>query len=175
MSAANDDWQAQLQAAYATSPAPGSSETNNASAIKADSFDELLGLTPMPPPGPEFFAARRALWISDWKKTESKSRTPSTPPSSARQRLEQQTASPDVIYNDQVWAAHLQKIWKSLAAGDRFKYPMPLRIVVRIAQASWLRDNIWPPGMVVASSSDEELEAPAFTFAEGTMQASGPA
>ncbi|KAI5893873.1 uncharacterized protein SCHCODRAFT_02623010 [Schizophyllum commune H4-8] len=167
MSAVNDDWQAQLHAAYASSPATGSSETDNASAIKAESFDELLSLTPMPPPGPDYFAARRALWNSDWKKAESKRRTPPPPPSSARQRLEQQTASPDVIYNDQVWAAHLQKIWKSLAAGDRFKYPMPLRIVVRIAQAAWLRDNIWPPGMVVASTSDAELEAPAFTFAEG--------
>ncbi|TRM68098.1 hypothetical protein BD626DRAFT_480788 [Schizophyllum amplum] len=165
---ANESWQAQLNAAYASSPAAGSPP--HVPAVTADTFEEVLRRTPMPPPGPEYYAARRALWNSDWKASES--REPRTLPAAtnARRRLEEQTASPDVIYNDQVWATNLQKIWKSLGSGDRFKYPMPLRVVVRIAQASWLRDNIWPPGMVVVSSSDEEAGAPTFTFAETSTE-----
>lgn len=92
------------------------------------SFEELMQITDLPPPGPDHYAARRALWLN-----------PPSPPlrrepqpfSSSRQRLENMLLQPGALTDDDTWKHGIEKVWKVLSAGGKFKRRLPMRIVVR--------------------------------------------
>jgi hypothetical protein len=90
------------------------------------SFDEVLASTDMPPQGPAYFAARRALWLNPG------TTQPSRPPvqSSSRQRLEGLLNRPGAVNDEGVWKSGVEKVWKGLTGGVRLKRRLPLALVV---------------------------------------------
>jgi hypothetical protein len=91
----------------------------------SSSFEELLSLTPLPPPGPSHYAARRALWL-----TPRPEPPPPSEPSSSRQKLEQLLSRPGGIESEEVWKGGIEKVWKGLVSGGRLKRRLPMCIVV---------------------------------------------
>ncbi|KAJ7490437.1 hypothetical protein B0H11DRAFT_1625793, partial [Mycena galericulata] len=99
--------------------------------------------------GVEFYNARRAQWL-----------TPTVPPraaepSSSRRKLEQVLSSPDAVSDDAVWSGSVEKIWKGLSAGGRLKRRLPMKLVIKIIHAAWLRDQTWPMGAIAPEPDDE--------------------
>jgi hypothetical protein len=88
-------------------------------------FEDLLATTSLPPPGPSYYAARRALWLADPGLP-----LPSPEPSTSRQRLEHLLSQPGGIENEAVWKGGVEKVWKGLLAGGRLKRRLPMRLVV---------------------------------------------
>ncbi|KAK7470459.1 hypothetical protein VKT23_001884 [Stygiomarasmius scandens] len=102
------------------------------------------------PPGPEYYAARRALWLSN----NPASRPSSTKPSTSHQKLENLLNTPDAIYNDQVWAGGVRKVWSGLSGGSTLKKPLPMNLVIKIIHAAWVRDDTWPAGAIAPEPDD---------------------
>ncbi|KAJ6490417.1 hypothetical protein C8R47DRAFT_1071331 [Mycena vitilis] len=104
--------------------------------------------------GVDFYNARRAQWL-----------TPTVPPrppepSSSRRKLEQVLSSPDALTSDDVWYGSVEKIWKGLGAGGRLKRRLPMRLVIQIIHASWIRDQTWPAGAAAPEPDDELVLLP---------------
>ena len=133
-----------------------SSQTNSASPTRPSPQSELLHLPPLsfflsfisfsfsnsespssifahladadlPPPGPDHFAARRALWTTP---TAASRLGHNTSPSHVR--LEGLLNQPGALESPEVWDAGLSKVWRGLVGvgGGKLKSPLPLRAVV---------------------------------------------
>ncbi|KAH9179782.1 hypothetical protein EDB89DRAFT_2224781 [Lactarius sanguifluus] len=96
-------------------------------------FQTLLATAALPSPGPDYFAARRALWI-----------TPT-----AASRLDQ-TTSASLIKRDgpleNPGASESYEVWE-----DRL---LPLRAVIKIVHAGWRRDGTWPDNTIVVDEDN---------------------
>ncbi|KAF9534714.1 hypothetical protein CPB83DRAFT_211061, partial [Crepidotus variabilis] len=115
-------------------------------------FDQLLQESELPLPGPEYYEARRKLWLTPRP-------SPPTPPSvasDARERLEEILSQPNAVYNREVWNNGLEKVWKGLSSGGKLKTRLPMNMIIKIVHASWLRDRTWPAGMRAPSSDDDQ-------------------
>jgi len=121
------------------------------------SFDEILQSSSLPGPGPDFYAARRCLWLTPTRGPCVKPATDPPSESSSRQKLEFVLNQPDAIHNQDLWHHSLEKIWDGLSSGGRLKYRLPMNLIVKITHAAWLRDRTWPVGME-APDSDENLD-----------------
>jgi hypothetical protein len=135
--------------------------------------------------GPEYWAARRALWLSPRPGTAPSPSEPEPQGISREQGLQRRLIAmldePGAEENDELWAAGLQQIWKGLIGSAKVKHPLPLRTVVRyvtvrcillaltkkhccqtkLLHTGWLRDGTWPKGVAAPStSSDEEILEP---------------
>ena len=84
-------------------------------------FPHLLAHANLPQPGPEYFAARRALWTTP----TAASRLGQTPPIS-RVRLETLLDEPGALERPDVWDTGLKRVWKGLVEGGRLKNFLPL-------------------------------------------------
>ncbi|PPQ65936.1 hypothetical protein CVT26_010698 [Gymnopilus dilepis] len=115
------------------------------------SFDEILQSSSLPSPGPEYYEARRRLWL-----TPKGPPRPPSQPSSSRRRLEDLFNQPGAVHSQEVWSSGLEKVWRGLSSGGRPKSNLPLPIVIKIIHAAWLRDRTWPPGMEAPDSDDEQ-------------------
>ena len=146
------------------------------------SFDEILQSSSLPDPGPDFYDARRRLWLTRSPRVRPAAKDP---PSSSRQKLEFLLNQPDAIHNQDLWHHSLEKIWDGLSSGGRLKYTLPMNLIVRssiqkknsniililykvkIAHAAWLRDKTWPVGMEAPDSdekpNDEQIHRNALT------------
>ncbi|KAI9466934.1 hypothetical protein BJY52DRAFT_1080057, partial [Lactarius psammicola] len=82
----------------------------------------------LPPPGPDHFAARRALWITPTTASRLDQTT-----SASRIKLEGPLESPGALESPEVWDTRL----------------LPLRAVIKIVHASWRRDGTWPDNATV--------------------------
>jgi len=92
------------------------------------SFDQILQEASLPEPGPEYYAARRRIWL-----TPTRVLPPPPPASSSRQRIENlfnQSNGNSIVYSSEAWRNGLEKAWKGLSSGVRLKYKLPLNIVV---------------------------------------------
>jgi hypothetical protein len=116
------------------------------------SFQHVLATaTDLPPPGPAYYAARRALWLTPLPSSQARS----LEPSSSRQKLENLLNSPGAACDDVVWKGGVEKVWKGLAAGGRLKRRLPLNLIIQIIHSAWLRDpDTWPPGAVAPEPDD---------------------
>ncbi len=94
-------------------------------------YQERLAAADLPPPGPDYFAARRALWLAPG---EAPSRP--TEANSSRRRLETLLATPDALEDDVIWQTGVDRVWRGLLGGARLKHPLPLTLVVRPNVAS---------------------------------------
>jgi len=118
------------------------------------SFDDILAAADLPPPGPAYYTARRALWLTPSPSLHVQPREPST----SRQKLENLLNPPGAVCDERVWKGGVEKVWKGLAAGGRLKRGLPLNLVIRIIHSAWLRDpETWPSG-AVAPETDDILE-----------------
>jgi len=113
------------------------------------SFARLLARADLPPPGPDHFSARRALWT-----TPTAASRLDQVPSTSRVRLENFLNEPGALEQPSVWDAGLNKVWKGLIAGTRLKNSLPLRAVVKILYAGWRRDGTWPENVTVVDNDD---------------------
>ncbi|KAG5341946.1 hypothetical protein J132_06040 [Termitomyces sp. J132] len=113
------------------------------------SFDDILDSSPLPPPGPDFYTARRALWL-----TPRPSISASPGPSASRQRLEQLLSAPNAAEGDYAWNHGVKKVWESLDAGGKLKKRLPLSLIIKIIYAAWLRNDTWPTGAVAPEPDD---------------------
>ncbi|KAI9448115.1 hypothetical protein H4582DRAFT_1780995, partial [Lactarius indigo] len=87
-------------------------------------FQTLLAAANLPPPGPDYFAARRALWI-----------TPT-----AASRLDQTTSASHIKRDgplENPGASESSEVWEDTGH-------LPLRAVIKIVHAGWRRDGTWP-------------------------------
>ncbi|TFK93605.1 hypothetical protein K466DRAFT_478267 [Polyporus arcularius HHB13444] len=128
-------------------------------------YQERLAAAELPPPGPDYFAARRALWLAPG---EAPSRP--TEANSSRRRLETLLATPDALEDDMIWQTGVDRVWRGLLGGARLKHPLPLTLVLKILQAGWIREGTWPKGAIAPDSDDapeaqlpETTESPATT------------
>lgn len=88
-------------------------------------FEELLAASELPPSGPEYYAARRSLWLAP----RSAQRGPPEP-STSRQRLEDLLNRPGAVSSEAVWKGGIEKVWDSLSSGARLKRPVPMNLIV---------------------------------------------
>ncbi|KAJ3778946.1 hypothetical protein FB446DRAFT_711587 [Lentinula raphanica] len=98
------------------------------------SFEQLLEASRLPPPGPSYYVARRALWLRCPPDTNATARESS--PSVSRNKLENLLSTPAAIYDDEIWESGIHKVWKGLSAGASLKRRLPLNLVVRAPQTS---------------------------------------
>ncbi|KAI9507564.1 hypothetical protein F5148DRAFT_1203993 [Russula earlei] len=112
-------------------------------------FAHLLAHADLPPPGPEHFVARRALWTTPTVLTRL-----DRAPSATRVRLENLLDEPGALELPSVWDAGLNMVWKGLIAGGRLKNYLPLRAVVKILYAGWRRDGTWPDNAKVVDDDN---------------------
>ncbi|KAH8830365.1 hypothetical protein DL96DRAFT_1592612 [Flagelloscypha sp. PMI_526] len=101
------------------------------------------------PPGPDYYAARRALWLSP-NPAIARARPQDEPESTSRRQLNYLLSQP---LTDDIWRA-LEKVWKGLAGGGRLKRRLPLSMVIKIIHAAWMQDNTWPVGRVAPEPDD---------------------
>ncbi|KAI0004933.1 hypothetical protein BJV74DRAFT_762551 [Russula compacta] len=113
------------------------------------SFAHLLAHADLPPPGPDRFAARRALWT-----TPTAASRLGQAPSTSRVRLEYLLDEPGALERPDIWDAGLKKVWKGLIEGGRLKKFLPLRVVVKILYAGWRRDGTWPDNAMVVDEDN---------------------
>ncbi|KAH9966028.1 hypothetical protein BC827DRAFT_1116674, partial [Russula dissimulans] len=113
------------------------------------SFACLLAHADLPPPGPDHFSARRALWT-----TPTAASRLGQAPSTSRVRLESLLDEPGALELPSVWDAGLNKVWKGLVGGGRLKNFLPLRAVVKILYAGWRRDGTWPDNATVVDDDN---------------------
>ncbi|KJA29859.1 hypothetical protein HYPSUDRAFT_60708 [Hypholoma sublateritium FD-334 SS-4] len=94
----------------------------------------------MPEPGPDYYAARRRLWL-----------TPPPNPSVSTSRL---SADRSRIEKGLTERNYPSDVWRVISSGQRLKRSLPMRYLIRIVHAAWLRDTTWPVGVVVPDSDD---------------------
>ncbi|KAJ4478309.1 hypothetical protein J3R30DRAFT_3290194 [Lentinula aciculospora] len=125
-----------------------------------NSFQRILEASELPPPGPLYYAARRALWL----KSPNNNNAPRIlPPSTSRLKLENLLNTPDAVYNDELWEGGIQKVWKGLSGGASLKRRLPMNLVIKIVHCAWIRDETWPSGAVAPDPDDilvEEAQLP---------------
>ncbi|KAH9062780.1 hypothetical protein EDB87DRAFT_1605857 [Lactarius vividus] len=97
-------------------------------------FQSLLAAADLPPPGPDYFAARRALWV-----------TPTV-----ASRLDQ-TTSASLIKRDgpleNPGASESSDVWEDTGL-------LPLRTVIKIVHAGWRQDGTWPDNATVVDEDN---------------------
>lgn len=92
-------------------------------------FDQILQQAELPNPGPEYYEARRHLWL-----------TPRMAPSpqglsSAREKLEEILSRPNAVHSINLWNNGLERVWKGLSSGKNLKSRLPMALVVRILKS----------------------------------------
>ncbi|KAH9844144.1 uncharacterized protein C8Q71DRAFT_731468 [Rhodofomes roseus] len=125
-----------------------------ATAAAVAPFEQRLASTQMPPPGPSYFQARRAIWWEPVANTP-----PSEEVSMTHRRLEDLLSKEDATESDEAWRAGLGKVYRALVSGARLKKRMPLNMVIQIIMSGWIRDGTWPRG-ASAPEPDDELSPP---------------
>ncbi|PCH41507.1 hypothetical protein WOLCODRAFT_137435 [Wolfiporia cocos MD-104 SS10] len=91
------------------------------------SFEEHLQATTMPPPGPDHFNARRAVWCK-----ARPDRTQPTDTTGQRERLEAVLNQEGAVESDDVWEVQgVKQAWSRIMDGRRLRQRLPLRVVVR--------------------------------------------
>ncbi|CCM04052.1 uncharacterized protein FIBRA_06211 [Fibroporia radiculosa] len=121
-------------------------------APSSSSFEHRLKSAHMPPPGPAYFHARRALWSVP---------SPNPPNPTAHTRLEQILNQEGVHENDEVWDAGLATIWRGLTNRTPLKKRLSLNMTTKILMCGWIRDGTWPRGATAPHSDDEQDDLPA--------------
>ncbi|KAJ3894015.1 hypothetical protein GG344DRAFT_42110 [Lentinula edodes] len=119
-----------------------------------NSFQHILETSELPPPGPLYYAARRALWLKSPDNNTPRQFSPST----SRHKLENLLDTPDAIYSDAVWEGGIHKVWKGLSGGASLKRRLPLNLVIKIVHCAWVRDETWPMGRVAPEPDDMVTE-----------------
>ncbi|EKM59801.1 uncharacterized protein PHACADRAFT_181764 [Phanerochaete carnosa HHB-10118-sp] len=114
-------------------------------------FEEAMANAALPEPGPAYFTARQAIWRVPRSVQPSQSR-PEPRRSKGLQSILQEEGPLD---KQEYWESGLDKIWKGLIGGQRLKERLPLRDLIKILQAGWIRDGTWPKDQVVREPEDE--------------------
>jgi len=89
-------------------------------------FEQVLQHADLPQPGPDYYEARRRLWL-----------TPSTDlprrqaPSLAQRKLEDMLNQSNPIHSIEVWSNGLERVWKGLCSGGKLKSHLPMHLIVR--------------------------------------------
>ncbi|KXN89592.1 hypothetical protein AN958_05459 [Leucoagaricus sp. SymC.cos] len=118
-----------------------------------NTFDDLVALYRMPPPGPDYFRARRQLWLtsrSDRPRKSSQHHETIT-----HKKLVEVLQTPDAVYSDACWKNGIEKAWRGLSKGERLRHRLALNLTIKILHASWVRDETWPAGMRAPEPDDE--------------------
>ncbi|KZT29289.1 hypothetical protein NEOLEDRAFT_1175001 [Neolentinus lepideus HHB14362 ss-1] len=130
-------------------------------------FSRLLENNPLPPPGPDHFAARRALWLTP---------PPKSPPHS---QSADQNSFDNVLSQDPsdkgFWKIHLERAYDMLMAGRALKHSMSMKFIVRVVYAGWIHNGLWPKGVSV-DDTDSFLgdDAPIYTPPNLPPEPGGP-
>ncbi|KAF8477877.1 hypothetical protein JB92DRAFT_3049539 [Gautieria morchelliformis] len=133
---------------------PGGPSDNTSTAERSFTDPTL----PMPPPGPALFVARRALWLAPPADTPREPHPASA--STSRAKLEVLLSQEGRADDDVVWDAGLRSVWKGLISGGRLRRRLPLRMVIKILKAGWLRDGTWPSDSATGPPSPVPADLP---------------
>lgn len=99
-------------------------------------FEQLLESTQLPPTGPEYYAARRRLWLKPGWQDAPKPRSQST----SRQKLETILNQSDILNDDTAWKK-IERVYKNIDGGTRLSEGLPMSaIVCSIQGLQWLDD-----------------------------------
>jgi hypothetical protein len=105
-----------------------STPTSSSESAAFTTFDDLVASYRMPPPGPDYFRARRQLWLtprSDRVRKSSQSHT-----STIQNKMLEVLQAPDAVCSDYCWKSGIEKVWKGLSKGERLKHRLPLSLAV---------------------------------------------
>ncbi|KAF7775927.1 hypothetical protein Agabi119p4_4320 [Agaricus bisporus var. burnettii] len=127
-------------------------------ALPQPGLDDRLAEHPMPPAGPDFYNARRQLWLTP---PQGRSHIISPTPSFSAD-LEDLLQADEALHANSCWNKGIGRVWARLSKGVRLKNRLPLGFVIKIVHASWVRNDTWPRGMR-APESDDELPAASVT------------
>jgi len=84
----------------------------------------------MPPPGLDYFRARRGLWLTP--RSSQTRRTSESDTSSAHEQLVEILQTPGAVLSDSRWKNGIEKVWDGLSKGARLKHGLPLDLAVCI-------------------------------------------
>ncbi|TFK71787.1 hypothetical protein BDN72DRAFT_764297 [Pluteus cervinus] len=115
----------------------------------------------MPPPGPEYYAARRALWLTP--RGARFGPQPPPVPTPTVQKLDKLLRSPDAVNSNEVWEG-VGPVWKAIDAGQKLKQPLPMKLIIKLLHAAWLRDSTWPAGAEAPQTDDIMTDLPSSFF-----------
>ena len=90
-------------------------------------FERLMVTERLPEPGPDHYAARRALWLQPPPELSA----PASP-SPSRIKLEALLNQSGAVESEEVWKAGLKNVWKGLVGGNQLRKRLPLGIVVSL-------------------------------------------
>ena len=93
-------------------------------------FDDLVASSQMPPPGLDYFRARRGLWLTP--RSSETWRSSKSDISSAHEQLVEILQTPGAVHSDSCWKNGIQKVWDGLSKGARLKHGLPLGLAVCI-------------------------------------------
>ncbi|KAE9410161.1 hypothetical protein BT96DRAFT_912999 [Gymnopus androsaceus JB14] len=126
------------------------------------SFEQLLKASDsqLPPPGPAYYLARRALWLKSPDNFVPHDDSVPRQLSTSRQKLENLLHTSDAVYNKEAWEGGIEKVFKGLSGGATLKRRLPLNLVIKIVHCAWVQDGTWPAGAVAPEPDDvaEEVE-----------------
>lgn len=96
------------------------------------SFEQLLKASDsqLPPPGPAYYLARRALWLKSPDNFVPHDDSVPRQLSTSRQKLENLLHTSDAVYNKEAWEGGIEKVFKGLSGGATLKRRLPLNLVV---------------------------------------------
>ncbi|KAF9057956.1 hypothetical protein BJ165DRAFT_1521290 [Panaeolus papilionaceus] len=123
------------------------------SSLPSKSFQDRLKDIDHLKPGPEYFEARRKLWLEQTSNHRQRQHP------QAVQNLVELLDDPNAVYSRYTWDNSLRKIWKNLSTGAKLKHNFPLNLLIKLLHAAWMRDDTWPPGAIAPDSDDERQAA----------------
>ncbi|KAK0230991.1 hypothetical protein IW262DRAFT_1453914 [Armillaria fumosa] len=127
-------------------------------------WDATLAVADLPPPGPSYYAARRALWLTP-PSNLNQTRANKEPLAVAQQKkLTDLVNDPSKAQTESGWNEGIRLVWEGLSSGRKLTISMPLSLIIKITHAAWIRDNTWPSGAMAPGPDDElPIEIPGGT------------
>ncbi|KAG7449024.1 uncharacterized protein BT62DRAFT_929022 [Guyanagaster necrorhizus] len=118
-------------------------------------WDTILAVADLPPPGPSYYTARRALWLTP-RNTSNQTKANKEPLVLAQQKkLTDLVNDPTKAQTESGWNEGIRLVWEGLSNGRKLTVSMPLSLIIKITHAAWIRDNTWPLGAIAPEPDDE--------------------
>ncbi|KAK0498583.1 hypothetical protein EDD18DRAFT_1104102 [Armillaria luteobubalina] len=118
-------------------------------------WDATLAVADLPPPGPSYYAARRALWLTPPSNPNQTRANKERLAITQQKKLTDLVNDPSKAQTESGWNEGIRLVWEGLSSGRKLTISMPLSLIIKITHAAWIRDNTWPSGAMAPEPDDE--------------------